>query len=301
MPASSRVRMKNPLVVVLIVALLAVGLAVGLSSLWIEEETDASPERIVSLMPPVTETLFEIGAGDQLVGRSDWCSHPTEAFSLPQCGSALTPNLEVVVRLQPTLILANNSNATARDDLRGLGHAEFLPWLSAEDMIASTRKLGQLTGHIEEANELADELALALLKPPPPDGPRVLLVMLPEPGRLEPVSFLRRNSVHGQMLYAAGGRNAVDEDVSGVPEISMERVIELDPDMIIMVGIRDEVPEAEHAQLMADWSRIAPLSAVREKRIGLVSGPHFYGAGRRLLRAVDDLHAEIERLSHEQP
>lgn len=296
MHASSRVQMKNPLIVVLVVAALTVGVAIGLSLFWNTGETESSPERIISLMPPVTETLFEIGAGNQLVGRSDWCNYPPRAESLPQCGSALTPNLEVVARLEPTLILANSSNATARGDLSGLGHAEFLPWLSAEDMIASTRKLGELTGHIEEANELADELALTLLVPAPRDGPRVLLVMLPEPGRLEPVSFLRRNSVHGQMLYAAGGRNAVDEDVSGVPELSMERVIKLDPDMIIMVGIRVEVSDSEREQLLRDWSRITPLTAVKENRVGLVTGPHFYGAGRRLLRAVDDLRTEIERL-----
>lgn len=289
-------QMKNPLVVVLLVAVLAVGAAVGLSYAWPSGGSQPSPERIVCLMPPITETLYEIGAGDQLAGRSDWCNYPPEAEKLPACGSALTPNHEVIVRLNPSLILANNSRATARDDLSGLAHAEFLPWLSAEDMIASTRKLGELTGHVEAANELADEMALVLLVGPQRDGPRVLLVMLPEPGRIEPVSFLRRNSVHGQMLYAAGGRNAVDEDVSGVPELSMERVIELDPDMIIMVGIRESVSDNDRAQLLADWSQITPLSAVREGKIGLVTGPHFYGAGRRLLRAVEDLKAEIERL-----
>ncbi|MBZ0137201.1 MAG: helical backbone metal receptor [Planctomycetes bacterium] len=293
--------MKNPLITVLTVAVLAVGASIGLSLLWRTDDTEASRGRVVSLMPPVTETLYEIGAGDQLVGRSDWCNYPPEADGLTQCGSALTPNHEVIVRLNPTLILANNSNATARDDLRGLGHAEFLPWLSAEDMIASTRRLGQLTGHVEEANELADEMSVVLLQPQPATGPRVLLVMLPEPGKLEPVSFMRRNSVHGQMLYPAGARNAVDEDVSGVPEISMERVIELDPDMIIMLGIRDDLQESERRQMIEQWSRINPLTAVKEKRIGVLSGRHFYGAGRRLLRAVKELGAEIERLGHEQP
>ena len=296
MHASSRVQMKHPLVSVLIFSLLAIGAAVGMSLLWQTGETESSPERIVCLMPPITETLYEIGAGDQLVGRSDWCKYPAQAEALPQCGSALTPNHEVIVRLEPTLIIANDSKGTSREDLSGIGHAEFLPWLSTEDMIESTRKLGVLTGHEEEANELADELALALLVPEPQEGPRVLLVMLPEPGRLEPVSFLRRNSVHGQMLHAAGGRNAVNEDVTGVPELSMERVIELDPDIIIMVGIRDELPESERTQLLQDWKRIKPLTAVSTGRIGVVTGPHFYGAGRRLLRAVDDLRAEIERL-----
>jgi ABC-type Fe3+-hydroxamate transport system substrate-binding protein len=289
---------KHPLIVVLTVAVAAVAAAFIVSLFFERAEPEPTPgrQRIVSLMPPVTETLYEIGAGDQVVGRSDWCKFPPQVESLPKCGSALTPNAEAIVNLQVTLILANSSEATARDKLNGLGRSEFLPWLTTEEMIASTRKLGLLTGHTEEANKLADELAAVLMVPEPADGPRVLLVMMPQAERIDPVSFLRRNSVHGRMLNAAGGRNAVAEDISGVPEISMERVLELDPDIIIALSIRDDLPESDRARILEGWRRITPLSAVKNGRIGILNGQHFYGAGRRLLRAVKELRAEIERL-----
>jgi ABC-type Fe3+-hydroxamate transport system substrate-binding protein len=289
---------KHPLIVVLTVAVAAVATAFIVSLFFERAEPEPTPgrQRIVSLMPPVTETLYEIGAGDQVVGRSDWCKFPPQVESLPKCGSALTPNAEAIVNLQVTLILANSSEATARDKLNGLGRSEFLPWLTTEEMIASTRKLGLLTGHTEEANKLADELAAVLMVPEPADGPRVLLVMMPQAERIDPVSFLRRNSVHGRMLNAAGGRNAVAEDISGVPEISMERVLELDPDIIIALSIRDDLPESDRARILEGWRRITPLSAVKNGKIGILNGQHFYGAGRRLLRAVKELRAEIERL-----
>jgi ABC-type Fe3+-hydroxamate transport system substrate-binding protein len=289
---------KHPLIVVLTVAVAAVATAFIVSLFFERAEPEPTPghQRIVSLMPPVTETLCEIGAGDQVVGRSDWCKFPPQVESLPKCGSALTPNAEAIVNLQVTLILANSSEATARDKLNGLGRSEFLPWLTTEEMIASTRKLGLLTGHTEEANKLADELAAVLMVPEPADGPRVLLVMMPQAERIDPVSFLRRNSVHGRMLNAAGGRNAVAEDISGVPEISMERVLELDPDIIIALSIRDDLPESDRARILEGWRRITPLSAVKNGKIGILNGQHFYGAGRRLLRAVKELRAEIERL-----
>jgi ABC-type Fe3+-hydroxamate transport system substrate-binding protein len=289
---------KHPLIVVLTLAVAAVATAVLVSLFFNTAEPEPTPgrQRIVSLMPPVTETLFEIGAGDLVVGRSDWCKFPPQVENLPKCGSALTPNAEGIVDLQATLILANDSEATARDKLNGLGRSEFMPWLTTEEMIASTRKLGVLTGHTKEADKLADELANVLLVPPPADGPRVLLVMMPQADKIDPVSFLRRNSVHGRMLNAAGGRNAVDEDISGVPEISMERVLELDPDIIIALSIRDDLADNERARILESWRRIAPLSAVKNNKIGVLNGQHFYGAGRRLLRAVKELRAEIERL-----
>lgn len=293
--------MKNhPLILVIVIAVLATGAGLGLSLLF---QTDASVQdtppparKIVSLMPPITETLFEIGAGDQVIARSKWCKHPPEALDLPTCGSALTPNTERIVELQPHLILANASQATARDKLSGIGRAEFLPWLTAEEMIASTRKLGKLTGHTEEATELADELERELLKPPPKNAPRVLLVIGQDSGEGR-ISFLRRDSLHGQMLNAAGGVNAVSETVTGVPNLSIERVIELDPDIVIVLEMRDELSDESRAGIAWFWRRIEPLTASRTGRVVVLNGQHFYGAGRRLIRAVRELRAEIKRLN----
>jgi ABC-type Fe3+-hydroxamate transport system substrate-binding protein len=293
---------RRPLLLLLASALAALATATLLLPSWDGEASadvasSGAPPRIVSLMPPVTETLYEIGAGDQLAGISDYCRYPAQLQNLPACGSALTPNSEAIVKLQPTLILANSSEATARDDLRRLGRTVFLPWLTAEEMIDSTRRLGELTGRRAQADALSDRLSAALLRPAPEDGPRVLLLMLPQQGKLEPLFFLRRNSVHGRMLHAAGGRNAVAEDVTTTPEISVERVIALDPDMIIMVSAQDDVTSEARAALLSELGRLTPLSAVRSGRIGIVAGSHFYGAGGRLLRAIDELRAEIERLT----
>lgn len=297
MHAFSCVRVKKqPLILVLIAAAVAIGAGVGLSFLFTTDAPDTQGNGIVSLSPPITETLYEIGAGDQLIGRSDWCMFPPEAQELPKCGTALLPTSEAIVRLQPGLIIADESQGTPRDEIAALGKAEFLPWLTAEDIIASTRKLGELTGHIEEANRLADDLSDALTRKAFANAPRVLLVMTPTAGKLEPITFFRRNSIHGRMLEAAGGRNAADFDETGVPILSAERLIQLDPDIIIVIDLSDDLPEAQRSQILSDWQKLKPLSAVQQARIGVLHGQHFYGAGRRLLRAIDELRVEIQRL-----
>jgi iron complex transport system substrate-binding protein len=76
-----------------------------------------APIRLVSLSPAITQTVAAIGAGENLVGRSDWCAYPPEVQSLPALGSALTPNLEAIAGLQPTAVLVDASVANRTDDL----------------------------------------------------------------------------------------------------------------------------------------------------------------------------------------
>jgi iron complex transport system substrate-binding protein len=289
---------QHPLVLVILLAALCGSTAIVLA-VWRQPQSRDVPDtrmRIVSVMPPITETLFEIGAGEYVVGRSDWCEFPPPVRDLPSCGSARTPNVEAIARLEPTLIVGDDSVATAHEKLSGLGHAEFIPWLTAEEMLAGTRRLGRLTGCEEAANRLADELEPVLLAKEPADGPRVLLAMAHSPGQLQTVTFMRRNSMHGRVLYAAGGRNAADFDVTGVPNMSIEKAIELDPDMIILIAVAGDVTPDTREAILADWQRITPLRAVREGRIGLLHGKNMVPAARRTFRLAEALREEIERL-----
>src|SRR5690606_6570480 len=185
-----------------------------------------------------------------------WCRHPETANSLPPCGSARTPNVEAIARLEPTLIIADDSVATAHEKLSGLARAEFVPWLTAEEMLAGTRRLGALTGREQQANQLADELAEVLLAPEPAEGPRVLLAMAHMPGRLQTITFMRRNSMHGRLLYAAGGRNAADFDVTGVPTMSIEKLLEIDPDIIILLAVSGELDDDTRSAILGDWAQL---------------------------------------------
>ncbi|MCL4730948.1 MAG: ABC transporter substrate-binding protein [Planctomycetes bacterium] len=291
---------RRPLLLVLVVAVRAAVCA------WLAAfragDTAAPPAtapapRIVSLIPPITETLFEIGAGEFVVGRSDYCREPPAARELPPCGTTLHPNVEAIARLQPTLIVGEASVNAARDKLNGLGRAEFLPWLSRDDVVAGTRELGRLTGRESAANAIADEIAAALPQTGPQTGPRVLLALPHQPGNMDSVWFLRRNSLHGAVLHAAGARNAVAEDVTGAPQLSLERVMELDPDMVIVLHSSDTLTEGDRARLLADWRELAVLRAAREGRIVVLNGRQLYPAGRGIVRLVEILRAEVKRMS----
>ncbi|HEY6079849.1 MAG TPA: helical backbone metal receptor, partial [Polyangiaceae bacterium] len=101
------------------------------------------PPRVVSLSPALTETTLALGAGEQLVGISDFCELPP-GKTLPRLGSALTPNHEAIAALEPSLILCDASVGSKGHSLAALAPCEILPWLTLAEVVQSTRRLGQL-------------------------------------------------------------------------------------------------------------------------------------------------------------
>ncbi|MGH7879693.1 MAG: helical backbone metal receptor, partial [Candidatus Binataceae bacterium] len=75
----------------------------------------AGQQRIVSLAPSVTETLFALGAGDEVVGVSQYCDYPPAVLDLPRVGSFLTPNVEAIAALRPTLVIGLSTSSDLRE------------------------------------------------------------------------------------------------------------------------------------------------------------------------------------------
>ena len=249
--------------------------------------------RIVSLSPALTETLFAIGAGDRVVGVSDYCRYPQGVEKLAKAGTSITPNYEAIVSLAPTLIVTESAVNSRPQSLERLAPTATLPWLTLNDVVDSTRKLGKLTGQVEAAEALASALSRRLSVEPPNDAPRVLLVLGYQGERLDEVWFIRRNSVHGAALRAAGGRNAVAKDVWGQPRLSLEQVIALDPDMVIVL-LNDSDQQTE--RVARQWQQIEPLTAVRRGKLRVVVAPEAFSNGPRILKLADRLQAAIDSM-----
>jgi iron complex transport system substrate-binding protein len=257
----------------------------------------AEGPRIVSLAPGITDTLFAIGAGSQVVARSDYCDYPPEVLTVPAVGTSLTPSYETISRLAPTLIVGEANAAARVTELQAVGPTRLLPWLSLLDVAESTRELGRLTGHTKEANDLARRLSERLSGPPPANGPRVLLVIGYRPGKLDEIWFIRDNSLHGAALPAAGAHNAVPEAVSGLPRLSVERLLSLDPDAILVLA----VPGKAQQDQLDGFRKLTPLRAVTANRLAVIEAPEAYVHGPRILGLVDRLRAARARIAGEAP
>lgn len=250
----------------------------------------AAPAGWLSLSPPLTETAFAIGA--TLVGRSTFCTLPPEALALPSAGTALTPKLEAIAALAPLGILVDGSLAVDVDRLKAVAPVEVLPWLTLAEVIASTGRLGEVLGRADAARALSDRFTSAFAGTPAADAPRVLLALAGADLGRGSLWYLQADSLHGAALAAAGFRNAVPDPITGPPQMSLERLIELDPDHIVVLAGSALDAEAQSRTLEA-FRAITPLSAVRNGRIGVLQGAGTLSTGPSILELPDRLSAVL--------
>lgn len=284
-------------------AILAVSVAGVLGAWWWAGQQVTPPPppvetgpRWASLSPPITETVFALGAGDALVARSDWCDHPEAALPLPAVGSGMGPDVEALALLRTTHVLVEDSPATSLDLLEPLAEVEPLPWLTLEEATGSIRRLGALFDREAAADDLAGRFEDALGATAPPDAPRAMVVFATDDLGQGPLWILRANSLHGRAIEAAGLRNAVPEPLEGAPSVPLERLLREDPDLILVMSADPDLAPAERERLLHAFDHLEPLTAPREGRVGVLSGPDVLSTGPRLLGLPAALRAEVARL-----
>jgi ABC-type Fe3+-hydroxamate transport system substrate-binding protein len=247
------------------------------------------PARLISLSPALTETVLALRSVEQLVGVSDFCELPS-GLQLPRVGSALTPNYEAIAQLQPTLILSDGSVASKARALAEIAPCETLPWLTLNEVTASTRRLGAVLGQRAAGDALAAKLQTRLSQKPPAHAPRVLLLLSYDTAQPAEMWFIKRNSLHGAALAAAGARNAVDRDVPGLPKLGLEELVALDPDFVMILPPPRSSPEKQR-ELVRVFADRVPLRAAQQGRVMTVRGTQ--SVGPSILQLVDALEQAL--------
>ena len=239
-------------------------------------------ERIVSLSPSTTELLFTIGAGDRVVGRTQWCEDPPEALTLPSVGDGLDPNLELILALRPDLVVfyQSGSNASAIERLDALGIATVSARLDRlDDVPRVARMLGRLTGTEARAAAVSESLDVqleALSTPRPMTVPRVVLLAWDAP----PI-VIGAGSFLSELIRLAGGENVFDDLPQPSAPVGIEAIVSRQPDLVLLVG--DEEPDFLRRP---EWQVV---QAIREGRFAVASGTQFSWPSLRSLAAVRQL------------
>jgi len=196
----------------------------------------ADPQRIVSLAPSHTETLYALGLGDRLAAVTDYCNYPPEATEKPSIGGFSTPNIEEVVAMDPDLILAT-----------AIHEAEVIPQLEAkgftvvaadpmtiDEVIESIALIGKVTGAEEAAASLVADMQSRIKAVTDKTGvlteeekPRVLYIVWHDP-----LMASGSGTLHNELIRMAGGINAAG-DLDSYATISLEVVIAGNPQVMI--------------------------------------------------------------------
>jgi iron complex transport system substrate-binding protein len=219
-----------------------------------------SPQRIVSLLPSLTESLCAMDQCQRLVGRDRYSNYPALVQQLPALGSGLDPNIESIVALKPDVVLLSaSSRASSRLESLGI-KVVALELKSHADVRRVLHKLGVLLEVPEEAGAArlwriidSSVSAAAQSLSPQARNTRVYFEVSRGPSAASESSFI------GETLTRLGVKNVVPAALGPFPRLNPEFVVRANPD-VIMVGNRSMVAMAPYP----GWDAI---KAVREQRI----------------------------------
>ncbi|MBI2771180.1 MAG: ABC transporter substrate-binding protein [Burkholderiales bacterium] len=245
-----------------------------------------SPQRIVSLLPSLTETVCELGQCRRLVGVDRYSNFPEAVRGLPQVGGGIDPNIEAVVALKPDVVLmATSSRGAQRLEALGLKVLALEPRSSA-DVQRVMGKLGTLL-EVPDAQRIwraidAGVSAVAQSMPAQAKNTRIYFEVNRGPYGAGTTSFI------GETMLRLGVKNIVTPELGPFPKLNPEYVVRANPDLI-MVSERN----AQGLEQRPGW---AGIRALREGRVCIFTadeadvlvrpGPRMAEAARLMARCI---------------
>lgn len=255
------------------------------------------PEKIVSLAPTATEMLFAIGAGKQVTAVDDNSNYPAEA---PRSDlSGFTPNAEAIAAKTPDLVVISNDINKITDQLTKLKIPVYLASAAKtlDDTYRQLRELGQLTGHAEQATEVADRVRgdIDKLVADLPRRPKKLTYYY----ELDPTYYtVTSRTFVGSVLAMVGLDNIADPaDADGTrggyPQLSQEALVKANPDFVFLADTKCCKQSAATVRQRSGW---AGITAVRNNQVVALDDDVASRWGPRtveLVRVVVDAVAKV--------
>ncbi|MEZ5401312.1 MAG: helical backbone metal receptor [Bryobacteraceae bacterium] len=265
-----------------------------LAALQLAPLAAADAPRIVSTGPAITEILFALELGPNVIAVSNYCHYPEAAKGLPKIGTYLEPNLESIAALRPGLVIVERLPNNAIPQLRRLGlnvlEVEFGS-LSAID--SSIRSIAEAVSAPERGAKLAGSIRARL------DAVRARMGKLPKrsivflvgrnPGRLEGMIAVGKGSYLNELIEIAGGTNPLATGPLAYAKVSLESLVAVNPAVIVDMGdmSQETTGESHRKAVVALWRRMGMIEAVKKGAVHAVDSDIFVVPGPRVVDAVE--------------
>lgn len=257
-----------------------------------------APQKIISLAPGITETLYALGLDDRISGVTTYCDWPAAARKKTRVGGFTNPSVEKIVSLGPDLILAtaDGNRKETIEQLERLGLPVYVTDpVDTRGVLRSILHIGEITGRERRARELAEKLQTRLnhitRQVRDKKKPRVFFQL-----GLEPMVTAGRGTLINEVIEQAGGINVAGRDLAKYPRYSAEGIIGASPDIIIFAPM---VNDKTFAAVKRFWGKFGDVPAVRNKKIYPIDADLINRASPRIFDAVEIMaslfHPEMEK------
>ncbi|SDZ93097.1 iron complex transport system substrate-binding protein [Desulfuromusa kysingii] len=243
------------------------------------------PQRIVSLVPSVTETLFKLGLEQRIAAVTDFCTFPEAAQQLPKVGGYADPSLESILIHQPDLVIAaadmNRPALVRRLELMKIP-VYVIHSQTVAETLTTIQNIASITGVEEQGKNLVNSIKVRIQKVQEQIAGRTPLSMI-ECVMLQPLTVAGPDTFINDVITIAGGQNAVPQGPSRYPTWNTEALLSINPEAII-VSTYPGQPTPK--QFFDNWPQ---LHAVKNNRIIEVEADWVHRPGPRMILGIEAL------------
>jgi iron complex transport system substrate-binding protein len=256
-----------------------------------------APQRIVSLAPGITETLYALGLDDKIAGVTTFCDWPAAARTRPRIGGFTNPSIEKIVSLKPDLIIAT-ADGNRKDTVLQLERLELSVYVTnpsdTNGILRSILHIGEITNREKDAGILVEKLQKRLnnitVQISHKKKPRVFFQI-----GLEPVVTAGKGTLINEVIERAGGVNIAGHDVARYPRYSAEGIMGASPEIILFAPM---INDKEFTMVKSFWQKFEGIPAVKNNKIYPIKTDLISRASPRIVDAIEKMalifHPEIK-------
>ena len=252
-------------------------------------------ERIVTLSPSINEIVFALEKGQNVVANTNFCDYPFESKNVPKIGGYSSISLEKLLEAKPSIVIGQDYDEKLIDNLKAL-NIEVLSYKTntIENIKNTITKLGVLFKKEEKANELTTKIdnSLDSLKSIV-ENKKILIVISPK-NTLSNEIYITGNFIYFEdIIKASGNKNAYNSSNSAQPVANTEKIINMNPDIIVLLAPFYDGKTAELNQLKELWKTL-PINASKQNNIYAVDKLYAGIPSQRVEFFINDFRKILE-------
>ncbi len=228
-------------------------------------------ERIVTLSPAINEIVYALGAGDDVVGNTQYCMYPKAAQSVTKVGGYFSPNLEKILSLKPSIVIMQQNNKKLAIKLDKLGiNTKIIQIDRLPHIKNAILELGTLLHKERKAKEIVSKInqALADIKGIVKDK-KILIVIGHNTSLVKQIFVVGQNLYLDDIINASGNTNALQSKRKGQPILNQENIIATNPDIVILLAHSMHQRRLTRADLIDPWKAL-PINAGKSGDIYII-------------------------------
>ena len=254
---------------------------------------EQAAQRIVSLAPSITETVFALGLGERVVGVDDYSTWPPATAALPSLGGLFDPNLEAITALEPDLAIVLPSQRDLGERLERLGIEVLeVPSETLEDVERAATAIAERCGAAAAGRGLVERLRRELQPAPLDEPPATALVVGRQAGQLATVLVAAPGTYLDELLSRLGVVNVFADAGQPYPQVGLESFLGRRPRALVELQ-GEPLSAAQRQRLRADWLQ-APGLELSAACVTVIDGYEVLTPGPRLVELYRRLGDALE-------